>query len=93
MKASSNTSKPKRTINQGAPLDCIAGHFWRALNLVKWLVSVLVKFKCGYLNSYSHRRTYMLHKFNWRVFNLAIYTKFAKLEASPKLPAIIILLW
>ena len=37
---------------------------------------VLAKFKFGDLNTYRHRCACM--KFNWRVFNLAVYTEFAK---------------
>ena len=40
----------------------------------------------GDLNAYRHRRACI--KFNWRVFNLAIYTEFAKLKTSPMFPAI-----
>ena len=47
---------------------------------------VLAKFKFGDMNAYRHRRAYI--KFNFRVFNLAIYTEFAKLKTSPKFPAI-----
>ena len=38
------------------------------------------------MNAYRHRHACI--KFNWRAYNLAIYTEFAKLKTSPKFLAI-----